>query len=120
MKKEIICVTCPRGCLLAVELDSGTGQIHTITGEGCNRGIAYAKQEALCPCRILTTSVAVDDTQRRRLPVRSSKPVPLSILKDCVAEIKKIHVRKPVTMHQVIISDIRHTGADMIACMSME
>ena len=37
---ELICINCPRGCLLQVEQQ---GEEITVTGNFCSKGIPYAK-----------------------------------------------------------------------------
>ena len=52
MEKLIICTVCPQGCRITV---TGEGSnIASVTGFTCARGEAYAKQEFVCPMRILT------------------------------------------------------------------
>lgn len=118
MKKEIICVVCPNGCLITVE---GEGErIGSIQNYKCARGLDYAKAEFVNPCRTLTSSVQLEGASRRMLPVRSSGPIPRGIMLACMEQIKQQKVHSPVEMHQVIISDILGTGQDIIACMRIE
>ena len=48
---ELICINCPRGCLLQVEQQ---GEEIAVTGNFCSKGIPYAKQEITDPQRVLT------------------------------------------------------------------
>ena len=41
MVKDIICVACPMGCQISVELNDD-GEILSVTGNTCKRGDAYA------------------------------------------------------------------------------
>ena len=41
-RNELICISCPRGCLLKV---SGQGEALEITGNFCSKGIDYARKE---------------------------------------------------------------------------
>lgn len=118
MKKEITCIVCPRGCRITVE--GQEGHIDKIENYQCDRGKAYARTEFISPRRILTSSVSLNGVGIRMLPVRSSIPIPRDIMLDCMKQIKKQSVHAPVIMHQIIISDILGTGADMIACMTIE
>lgn len=67
MVKDIICVACPMGCQISVEL-SDSGEILSVTGNTCKRGDAYARTECTNPERSLTTTVKVS---RWRSPRRS-------------------------------------------------
>ncbi len=118
MGKEIICITCPRGCHIQVE---GEGEnITSITGNGCRRGIAYATAEFTRPVRILTTTVKLAGKNDTLLPVRSSKPLPKDELMSCMDIIRNIEVPIPVQQYDVIVPDILGTGADIIASSSIE
>lgn len=119
MKKEVICIICPRGCHIQVEGEGGT--VTKIENNECKRGYEYAKSEFINPCRILTTSVRLEgNAPRKMLPVRSNKAIPKNMLLPCMAEVKKHTIKAPVSMYQVIIKDILGTGADMVACMPIE
>ena len=56
MQKNIICVACPMGCGITVEL-SDSGEILSVTGNTCKRGDAYARSECTNPVRSLATTV---------------------------------------------------------------
>ena len=43
-KRDLICVSCPIGCAVTVELDDN-GQVLSVTGNTCKRGDSYARQE---------------------------------------------------------------------------
>ena len=50
MVKDIICVACPMGCQISVELNDD-GEILSVTGNTCKRGDAYARTECTHPER---------------------------------------------------------------------
>ena len=54
LKKIFTCVECPLGCELSVMLD---GEKISVSGNGCPRGRAYAEDEAVCPKRVVTSTV---------------------------------------------------------------
>lgn len=118
MNQDIICVICPRGC--RVQVRGADGRVDDVSGHQCSRGDRYARSEFLDPRRLLTSSVRLTGPGRSLLPVRSSEPLPRDRLLECMAEIKKTRVSRPVAMHQVIIKDILGTGVDMIACLPLE
>ena len=118
MVKEIICTVCPRGCHITVE---GEGKVVTsVTGQGCKRGLTYATDEFIAPVRILTTLVKIDGKDGELLPVRSNKPLLKEKLFDCMAEIKKVSVKLPVNMYDVIIKDVCGTGVDIVATKTLK
>lgn len=113
MKRDLICVACPLGCPITVEYE-GT-EVFSVTGNTCKRGDAYARTEVVNPTRSLATSVKVNDGVHPVVPVRSSQPVPKSMMFDCMKVINAASVDAPVRIGQVIIPNILDTGADIIA-----
>ena len=51
-KRELICIGCPMGCPVTVELEGG--EIVNVTGHTCKRGDVYARKEVTNPTRIVT------------------------------------------------------------------
>ncbi len=113
MKKEIICTVCPRGCHILVDGDGKKAS--SIEGYGCKRGVTYAEAEYSNPVRILTTTVKIEGKEYELLPVRSSAPVPMTKLFDCMEVIKKAVVKAPVKRYDVIVKNICETGVDIVA-----
>ncbi|MBQ7637666.1 MAG: DUF1667 domain-containing protein [Clostridia bacterium] len=113
MKKELTCVACPLGCQITVEYNGE--EVISVTGNTCKRGDAYARTEIVNPTRSLTTTVKVDGGVHPVVPAKSSKPVPKSMMFDCMKVINAASVTAPVTIGQVLIPDILGTGADIVA-----
>lgn len=113
MKRDLICVACPLGCPITVEYE-GT-EVFSVTGNTCKRGDTYARTEVVNPTRSLATSVKVNGGVHPVVPVRSSQPVPKSMMFDCMKVINAASVDAPVRIGQVIIPNILDTGADIIA-----
>lgn len=107
MKKEYICIVCPKGCHIVVDGEN-------ISGYTCLRGLNYVKQESIDPRRILTTTVKVNDKNIRVCPVKSSDTLPKDKLFASMEEINKISVNLPIKLHQVVIKNILNTGVDII------
>ena len=111
MVKDIICVACPMGCQISVEL-SDSGEILSVT---CKRGDAYARTECTNPERSLTTTVKVSGGVHPVVPVKSAKAVPKDKVKDCVKEIAKLEIKAPVKIGDVVCANILGTGVDIVA-----
>ena len=107
MKKEYICIVCPKGCHIVVDGEN-------ISGYTCLRGLNYVKQESIDPRRTLTTTVKVNDENIRVCPVKSSDTLPKDKLFVSMEEINKISVNLPIKLHQVVIKNILNTGVDII------
>ena len=118
MKKEIICTVCPRGCAIVVEGENG--QVQSVTGNGCKRGLAFAESEFTAPVRLLTTTVRVAGRENELLPVRTRTPILRDKLFDCMQAVRRTTVTLPVRQHDVIIPDVCGTGVDVIASRDME
>lgn len=117
MNKEMICVACPIGCSLVVELDE-SGSILAVTGNQCKRGEEYAKTECTAPTRTLTTTAKVFGGVNPLVPVRSAKPLPKGALLESVKLINAVEIKAPVKIGDVIIANILDTGVNIIASNS--
>lgn len=118
MKKDIICIVCPKGCNVTVEYDENG--IITMEGYGCNRGIDYVKAEVLHPVRMITSSVKIEGAKYALCPVKTSKPVAKNKMKDIVKEISSVIIKAPVQMGDIIIENVCESGADIIATQTLE
>ncbi|NLB36404.1 MAG: DUF1667 domain-containing protein [Clostridiales bacterium] len=113
MQKDMVCVACPLGCNLTVELEGE--KIISVKGNTCKRGDAYARSEVTNPTRSLTSTVKVRNGRYPVIPVKSASPLPKSMLIDCARELCKVDVKAPIKIGDVIVHDILGTGVDIIA-----
>ncbi len=114
MNREMICVACPIGCSLLVELDK-SGAVLAIAGNQCKRGEEYAVTECTAPTRTLTTTAKVIGGVTPLIPVRSAKPLPKGLLLESMKLINAVSVKAPVKIGDKIIANILDTGVDIIA-----
>jgi len=114
---ELICIVCPRGCLLKVETNTDG---YFVTGNSCPRGVPYAVREMTDPRRMVSSSARIEGAVHRRLPVKTSKSVPKGLVLSICEEIGSLVVKAPVGLGDVIIRDVLGTGADVIASRTME
>ena len=117
-EKELICVNCPMGCRVKVEIEDG--KVISVSGNSCPRGKAYAEKECIRPERILTTTVKILGGTHPVLPVITDREIPLDMIFDAMAEVRGVSVSAPVREGDVIIHDILGTSADVVASRSME
>lgn len=113
-KKEMVCVSCPIGCAITVELDDNN-EVISVTGNTCPRGDKYAKQECTHPERMLTSTVKLEGGKMPVVPVKSASPLPKEMLFDAMKEINKVTLKAPVKIGDVVIKNILSTGVDIIA-----
>jgi CxxC motif-containing protein len=120
MKKEqIICVGCPIGCRVVLSINK-EGNIEALDGNECKIGEKYAAQEYTAPVRIFTSTVRTRDCSRPLLPVRTSKAVPKKLISSFSKCLIDVEVKPPIRLGDVIISNIRKTGVDLIATSDLE
>ena len=117
MKKTIICTVCPNGC--TVEAEYTTKEDIVLTGNRCPRGVSYCKDECFEPKRMFTDSVSIKGSSRRRMPVRTTGPIPKDMILECAAKVKEISLECPVKSQQVVAEDFMGTGVDLIAAMTL-
>ena len=110
MKREMICIICPKGCALCA--DMGPEGI-TVTGNTCPRGKEYAINECVNPVRTVTATVRVTNRNHTMVSVKTSVPVPKEKMMDVVKALRNTGVEAPVHMGDVILRDI--CGSDILA-----
>ena len=111
MKKELICIECPKGCLLGVNIENG--KVIFVDGNKCLKGKDYASSEIENPRRILTSSVLCDGFEVKMLPVRTDQPIPKAKLMEALDVVKKIRVSKSVKAGDVLVADF--FGSNLIS-----
>lgn len=98
---------CPMGCHLNVVID---GDDISVSGNICNRGPIFVKEELTCPKRTVTTSVK---TKQGVKACKTTKPIPKELIFDCVREIEKLRLDH-VEFGQIIIKNVLGTDADVV------
>lgn len=114
MQKNLICVSCPMGCGITVEI-SDSGEILSVKGNTCKRGDAYARNECTHPVRSLATTVRVEGGIHNVVPCKSSGPLPKDKIMDCMEEINAAQAKAPVKLGDVLVKDVCGTGVDIVA-----
>lgn len=110
MKKiNLTCVECPMGCSLEVTVE---GEQINVSGNGCPRGVMYAKNEITCPMRVLTSTVKTEDG--RLVAVKTDNPIKKSLMMDLMKKINSLTVKTPVKIGDVIVENFSD-GANLVA-----
>lgn len=115
MKKELICICCPRGCHLVVNTDT-----NSVTGNFCPRGAKYGLQEVTNPTRVLTSTVRIEGANLPMCPVKSKDPIPKGKIFEAMEEINEIRLVAPVHIGDVVKANLAGTGVDLISTRDME
>ena len=114
MKRNLICIVCPIGCEMEVTIDENG--IINVVGNNCPRGQKYALTECENPERVITTTILCNNG--KVLPVKTSRPIPKDKIFDCMKIINENICQLPVSIGDVIISDV--FGANIISTKNME
>ena len=112
-KIDLICIGCPMGCPITVEMENG--EVVSVTGNTCPRGDAYARKEVTNPARIVTSTVRVTGGKLAMASVKTASDIPKGRIFDCVKALKDVEIPAPVTIGQVVLKDAAGTGVDIIA-----
>lgn len=109
IKKELICIVCPKGCHLKIDENLN------VTGNSCVRGLKYGVDELTNPTRMVTSTVVILNGEISRLPVVTEKPVPKDKIMEVMEEINKVKIEAPINVKDVIIPDVLGLGINILA-----
>ncbi len=110
MTRNMICIGCPMGCELTVEVENG--QAVSVSGNTCGIGKKYAESEVAAPTRMVTSTVMSD--AGKPVPVKTRTAVPKEKIFDVMAAIKSTTVTLPVKIGDIAVADVCGTGVDVI------
>ncbi|MSC77187.1 DUF1667 domain-containing protein [Eubacterium ramulus] len=116
-RKELICIGCPLGCNLTVEMDGG--QVVSVNGNTCKRGDDYARKELTEPRRIVTSTVPVAGGNLPVVSVKTASDIPKGKIRECLCALKGVTLTAPVQIGDVIVENVADTGVDVIATKSI-
>ena len=117
-KRELICIGCPLGCMLTVEMEGES--IINITGNTCPKGKVYAEKEVMSPTRIVTSTVRVSGGEKALVSCKTSRDIPKEKIFAIVGALKDVKVKAPVSIGDILVPDVADTGADMIATANIQ
>lgn len=111
--RNLICINCPMGCPLTVEMDGD--EVVNVSGNTCKRGDTYGRKEVTNPTRIVTSTVKVTGGEADMVSVKTKQDIPKGKIFECVKALKDVEVQAPVHIGDVIVSDVAGTGVDIVA-----
>lgn len=101
------CILCPKGCQVTWHAGEGA------RGNGCPKGADYARQEAVDPRRVLTTTLKGADG--RLIPVKTSGGVPRDRLLACMETLRHcILPAASLSVGQTALQDPFGLGVDVV------
>jgi CxxC motif-containing protein len=115
--ERLTCLLCPEGCELEVRRQ---GDEASVEGHRCDQGLVFAEEEVLHPLRNLAVSVPVRGSRATMVSVRLSARIPRKMIFPVLAEISRLRPEAPVRRGQVLIADVLHTGADVVATRTVD
>ncbi|MGL4980775.1 MAG: DUF1667 domain-containing protein [Fusobacteriaceae bacterium] len=115
MMVEMICIVCPIGCHMEVDVENG----YKVTGNSCPRGEIYGKEELIAPKRVVTSTVIIKGGIHNRIPVKTSRAIPKEKIFECMNLLKDIKLKSPVKMGDIILKNIFEIGVDIVVTRDM-
>jgi len=115
MKRNLICIICPRGCSLCADVQ---GEQVTVSGNACPKGQEYATRECTHPVRTVTATVRVANRYNTMASVKTVTPVAKEKMLDVMAVLRSTQVQAPVKIGDVILSDV--CGSDIIITKAVD
>lgn len=109
--KELICIVCPNGCHLKVDEENG----YAVTGNRCEKGVAYGVAELTAPTRVVTSTVRCTGGAHPRCPVKTDRAIPKELMFDAMKLLDNVTLAAPVHVGDVVVENICGTGASFVA-----
>lgn len=118
--RELVCIVCPNGCRLEVELVEGeTVEVGGVSGNLCDKGPDWAGQEILNPVRSIASSVLVRKGLFPLVSVKTDAPIPKGRIFDVMKEIRALVVEAPVRIGDRLIEGPAGTSCNIIATRNL-
>ena len=117
-RKELICIGCPMGCPIVVEM--GDEKVLSVTGNTCPRGESYARKEVTNPTRIVTTTVRVDGGKVPMINVKTEQDIPKDKIFECIAALRGVTIKAPIHIGDIILENVAGTGVNIVAAGNVE
>lgn len=112
------------GCQLEAEVfqndDYSENKTIKVTGNTCKRGEDYAYTELTKPMRTLTCTIAVTGGKRPLVSARTNGEIPKELLLRAMQYVKRLEIKAPVKIGDIIIHDFLQTGVSLIAGENVE
>ena len=117
-RKELICIGCPMGCPIVVEMEDG--KVLSVTGNTCPRGESYARKEVTNPTRIVTTTVRVDGGKVPMINVKTEQDIPKDKIFECIAALRGVTMKAPIHIGDIVLENVAGTGVNIVAAGNVE
>lgn len=121
--RRMICIMCPASCHLEVKKGEETGEgkeEYIICGNHCAGGKNYALNEMRDPKRIVTAVVRSDSRKIPCIPVKTDSPLKMEYMDALLQELFSRELSCPVKCGEIVISDFKNTGVNVVVTRSVE
>ena len=109
MKRELTCIVCPIGCSLMIDFENG--EVKSVSGNTCPRGVVYAKNECTNPQRTVTSTVRCADGSM--VSVKTDGTIPKEKIEECMEIINGLSPELPIKIGDVLAENV--FGANIVA-----
>ena len=115
MKRDLICIICPRGCTLTVE---GECADLKVTGNACPKGSEYAIKECTNPVRTVTATIRVANRYNIMACVKTVTPVAKDKMMDVMNVLRTVKVDAPLSIGDIVLTDV--CGSDIVVTKAVD
>lgn len=115
MKKEIVCLCCPRSCCILVDEEK-----KVVTGNYCAKGKKFAFTEVTCPRRTLTSTIKVMGGTCELVPVKTNTSIDKRLFEEFINKLRSLTVKAPVHLGDTVIENVLGTKVNIVATMDVE
>lgn len=112
--KEFICIVCPKGCRLKIDDNLN------VTGNLCQRGVAYARAEITNPVRTITSTVRVKNRKATLVSIKTSLPAPKEKMFEIMKELNHLQVLAPIQIGDILLKNILGLKIDIVATKNID
>ena len=116
MTRELICIVCPKGCPMKVELEGK--EILSVEGFTCPRGKKYAIDECTHPMRTVTTTARTD--RGGVIAVKTDKTIPKEKMFELMQEINRAVVKLPARIGDAVLKNVVGTDANVVVTANQD
>jgi CxxC motif-containing protein len=115
-KKNLVCIMCPKGCRLSVDVKNG----YSVSGNACPRGAEYGKKEVTNPTRVVTSTVKITGAMHSRCPVKTDRDIPKPLIQKAIELLNGVELCAPVRSGDIAVPNLLGTGANFVVTKDME
>jgi CxxC motif-containing protein len=118
MVGQVICDLCNKRCVIDIHKDEND---YIYEGNGCDKGMEYCEKHMKSSYRIFTTVVRIKGNGNCNVvPVKSNKPIDMSLWMECSKALGRIYVGLPIKIGDVICKNIANSGVDIVCTKNID